>query len=109
MPTKVSSNALLARMKAKALSDANAKEDAAAKAAVKLTKEEAKAALKLTKKAKAALKHTKDQAKRDQKQPKATKRGRQPAEKQDLGSESDDPEYWQTNQTTEKRKKKSKK
>ena len=98
-------------MKAKALSDANAKEDAAAKAAVKLTKEEAKAALKLTKeKAKAALKHTKDQAKRDQKQPQGTKRGRNPSQ-QDLGSESDDPdpEYWQKSQTTEKTKKKSKK
>ena len=68
---------MLARMKAKALSDAKAKEDAAAKAAVKLAREQAKAALKLTK----------DQAKRDQKQPQATKRGRNPsqppAEKQD--------------------------
>ena len=105
MPTKVSSNALLARMKAKALSDAKASEDAAAKAAVKLTKEEAKAALKLTKeKAKAALKHTKDQANGDQKQPQGTKRGRNPSQ-QDLGSESDDPEYWQKSQTTEKTKK----
>ena len=95
MSTKVSSNAMLARMKAKALSDAKAKEDAAAKAAVKLAREQAKAALKLTK----------DQAKRDQKQREATKRGRQPAEKQDLGSESDDPEYWQTTQTTKKSKK----
>ena len=100
MPTKVSSNALLARMKAKALSDAKASEDAAAKAAVRLTKE----------KAKAALKHTKDQAKRDQKQTQATKRGRNPSQ-QDLGSESDDPdpEYWQKSQTTENTKKKSKK
>ena len=87
-------------MKAKELSDAKAKEDAAAKAAVKLAREQAKAALKLTK----------DQAKRDQKQREATKRGRNPSQ-QDLGSESDDPdpEYWQKSQTTENTKKKSKK
>ena len=104
----MSATALKARERAKEVVDAKAKEDAAAKAAVKLTKEEAKAALKLTKeKAKAALKLTKDQAKIDQKQPKATKRGRNPsqppAEKQDLGSESD-KEYWKS--TTKKKSKK---
>ena len=100
MPTTVNTKAMWARMKAKEISDAKASEDAAAKAAVKLTKE----------KAKAALKHTKDQAKRDQKQTQATKRGRNPSQ-QDLGSESDDPdpEYWQKSQTTENTKKKSKK
>ena len=90
MPTK----ALWARTKAKEISDAKAMEAAAAKAAVKLARE---------------------QAKKDIKQSQAAKRGRPaktnqpPAEKQDLGSESDDPEYWQKSQTTEKTKKKSKK
>ena len=93
MPTKVSRNALLARMKAKALSDAKAKEDAAAKAAVKLARE---------------------QAKKDEKQSQAIKRGRPakinqpPAAKQESGSEVDD-ELWQRTQTTENTKKKKSK
>ena len=85
MPTKVSTNALWARMKAKELSDAKAKEDAAAKAAVKLARE---------------------QAKEDKKQSQATKRGRPakinqpPAEKQ--GS---DDELWQSTNKTKKSRK----
>ena len=81
MPIKVHTKALWARTKAKELHDAKAMEAAAAKAAVKLARE---------------------QAKEDKKQSQAAKRGRPPAKtnqppaaKQESGSEVDD-ELWQT-------------
>ena len=89
MPIKVHTKALWARTKAKEISDAKAMEAAAAKAAVKLARE---------------------QAKKDIKQSQAAKRGRPaktnqpPAEKQDLGSESEEDIWKSTNKTKKSRK-----
>ena len=90
VPIKVHTKALWARTKAKEISDAKAMEAAAAKAAVKLARE---------------------QAKKDIKQSQAAKRGRPPAKtnqppaaKQESGSEVDD-ELWPTNTKKKKSKK----